>query len=141
MPGLFCRYSFPPNYSEMRAFLKTNMASLIASLFDYCITIAAVTLFEMSALKASVAGITSGAVLNFLMGRYWVFMQKEESSYGQALRYFQVWCGNLILNTAGLYILIHLGVYYIIAKIIISVLVAVGFNYPLQRKYVFKQIR
>ena len=125
----------------MRVFLKTNMASLIASLFDYCVTIAAVTFFEMSALKASIAGLISGAVLNFLLGRHWVFMQKEERSYSQALRYLKVWCGNLILNTSGMYILINQGVYYLTAKIIISVLVAVGYNYPLQRKYVFKQIR
>ena len=125
----------------MRAFLKSNMASLIASLFDYCITIAAVTFFEMPALTASVTGIICGAVLNFLMGRYWVFMQKGDSSYSQVLRYFQVWCGNLVLNTAGMYGLIRFGVNYIIAKIIISVLVAVSYNYPLQKKYVFKQIR
>ncbi|HTF30898.1 MAG TPA: GtrA family protein [Flavitalea sp.] len=125
----------------MRVFLKTNMASLIASLFDYCVTIAAVTLFEMSPLKASIAGLISGAVLNFLLGRHWVFMQKEERSYSQALRYLKVWCGNLILNTGGMYILINQGVYYLTAKIIISVLVAVGYNYPLQKKYVFKQIR
>jgi putative flippase GtrA len=126
----------------MYTFLKANMASILASLGDYCITAAAVVVFKIPVMTASVAGTTGGAVLHFLMGRYWVFAPRQESSYGQALRYLQVWGGNLLLNTAGVYVLTQLaGVYYLVAKIMVSVLVAVCYNYPLQKKYVFKKIR
>ena len=44
-----------------------------------------------------------------------------------------------MLNALGLYLLIDVaGLYYIIAKVVTSVLVAVLYNYPLQKKYVFK---
>jgi len=68
-------------------------------------------------------------------------MQRQDSSYTQAGRYLQVWCGNLVLNTAGVYVLAQLaGVHYLLAKIAVSILVAVCYNYPLQKNYVFKQI-
>lgn len=115
------------------------MASILASIGDYCITTMAVVFFRMPVIAASITGTTGGAILNFLMGRYWVFMRREERSYWQVWRYLQVWCGNLILNTAGVYVLNQmLGIHFLFAKITVSILVAVCYNYPLQKKYVFR---
>ena len=125
----------------MYTFLKVNISSILASLGDYCITVAAVVLFKMPVMAAAITGTTGGAALNFLMGRYWVFMRRQGSSYAQAWRYMQVWFGNLFLNTAGVYVLAQLGgMHYLLAKIAVSILVAVCYNYPLQKNYVFKQI-
>jgi putative flippase GtrA len=122
-------------------FLKANISSILASLGDYCITVVAVAFFGMPVVTAAITGTTGGAVLNFFIGRYWVFIKRQESSYTQAGRYLQVWCGNLVLNTAGVYVLAQLaGVHYLFAKVAVSILVAVCYNYPLQKNYVFKQI-
>jgi len=125
----------------MYTFLKANISSILASLGDYCITVVTVVFFRMPVMTATITGTTGGAALNFFMGRYWVFMKRQDSSYTQAGRYLQVWCGNLVLNTAGVYVLAQLaGVHYLLAKIAVSILVAVCYNYPLQKNYVFKQI-
>lgn len=122
----------------MTIFLKANVASLIASLSDYLITIMLVQLFHADVVWAGVTGTVCGGVINFLIGRHWVFRAGNQRPGKQARRYFVVWLGNLILNATGMYLLTkQAGVHYILAKLVTSLLVAVGWNYPLQKKYVF----
>lgn len=123
----------------MLTFVKANISSLAASLCDYLITIAAVRFFEMDVVLAGVTGTTGGGVINFLIGRHWAFSAKEGVAHRQALRYLVVWSGNLLLNALGMYLLARVaGIYYVLAKIITSLLVAICYNYPLQKRYVFK---
>lgn len=122
----------------MRVFLKANVASLIASLIDYLITIVLVQLFHTDIVWAGVTGTVCGGVINFIIGRIWVFKATEGAARKQAGRYLLVWAGNLILNATGLYLLAkQLGIHYIVAKVVTSLLVAIGWNYPLQKRYVF----
>jgi len=123
----------------MKQFLKANAASLIASFCDFLITIVIKEWLDADPLLASVTGTVSGGVINFFIGRYWVFEARHLNVYHQGRRYFIIWAGNLLLNASGVYILLHyVGFNYILAKLITSVIVAVGFNYPLQKRYVFK---
>lgn len=114
------------------------MASLIASFFDYLITIIAVQIFSMNVVLASFAGNIFGGILNFMLGRNWVFSAKQANGFGQAGKYFLVWIGNLLLNTCGMYLFTKIGLYYIVTKTVTSLAVGVGYNYPLQKRYVFK---
>ena len=122
----------------MTVFLKANVASLVASLSDYLITILLVQLFHADVVWAGVTGTVCGGIINFIIGRHWVFRVGDQGAGKQARRYFIVWLGNLVLNAAGMYLLTkQAGVHYILAKVVTSLLVAVGWNYPLQKKYVF----
>ncbi|MEP7256909.1 MAG: GtrA family protein [Flavitalea sp.] len=123
----------------MLTFLKANIASIIASLIDYLITLLAVAYFKTDVVLGGVIGTISGGVVNFLLGRNWVFSAENNNLYAQAGKYTLVWVGNLILNAAGMYALAKLaGFHYMIAKACTSVLVGIGYNYVLQKKYVFK---
>ncbi len=123
----------------MITFYKANMASLVASVSDFFITVIVFQFFHTSALTAGVTGTAGGGIINFLMGRHWVFNAGKVKAHRQAGRYMLVWSGNLLLNGAGMYILAQkAGWYYLLAKVITSVLVAVGYNYPLQKKFVFR---
>jgi len=118
--------------------LKANVASLIASLIDYLITILLVQLFHADAVWAGATGTVCGGVINFIIGRHWVFKAANSGARKQAWRYLLVWAGNLLLNVSGLYLLTKLaGLHYILAKLVTSILVAVGWNYPLQKRFVF----
>lgn len=125
----------------MIEFLKANIASLIASFFDYILTIMAVQIFGMNVVLASFAGNVFGGIVNFMLGRNWVFSAQQSGRWKQASRYFIVWIGNLLLNSSGMYLFTKTSLYYITAKIITSIAVAVGYNYPLQKRYVFKKKR
>jgi putative flippase GtrA len=122
----------------MFTFLKANMASLIASFFDYVITIVAVQVFSMNVVIASLAGNVLGGIINFMLGRHWVFSAREANGFRQAKKYFLVWMGNLLLNTCGMYLFTKFGLYYLVTKVVTSLAVALGYNYPLQKRYVFK---
>lgn len=125
----------------MKQFIKANIASLISSFCDFLITIVITEFFHYDPFWASVTGTVTGGVINFIIGRYWVFEVRHLNAYQQGTRYFIIWAGNLLLNALGMYILLKLvGLNYILAKVITSVIVAVGYNYPLQKKYVFKNI-
>jgi putative flippase GtrA len=116
----------------MKQFLKANAASLIASFCDFLITIIIKEWLD--------ADPVLGGIINFIIGRYWVFEAGHLNIYNQSRRYFIIWAGNLLLNAFGVYILLnYVGLNYILAKLITSVIVAVGYNYPLQKRYVFKK--
>jgi putative flippase GtrA len=123
----------------MLTFLKANISSSIASFFDYLVTIFLVDLFRVDVVIASTTGTVCGGILNFLVGRTWVFESRKRKVHQQALRYGIVWAGNLILNIGGMYLLTKkLQVHYVVAKLFVSLLVGFCYNYTLQKRYVFK---
>lgn len=123
----------------MFTFLRANIASLLASGFDYLVTIIAVEFFSVNVVVAGVLGTIGGGIIHFIMGRHWVFQAGKAKVTTQAKKYLLIWIGNLLLNGTGMYVFTNLGVNYIVTKIATSVLIGWGYNYPLQRWYVFKR--
>ncbi|MEO6818472.1 MAG: GtrA family protein [Ginsengibacter sp.] len=122
----------------MLTFLKANAASLISSFFDYLVTIIAVQIFSINVVVASVGGNICGGVINFTLGRRWVFVARDENKVRQAGRYILVWIGYILLNSCGMYFLTKTNINYLVVKTVVSILVAFGYNYPLQKNFVFK---
>ena len=122
----------------MFTFFKANIASLIASAFDYGITIVAVHFFSINVVLAGVLGTITGAIVHFIIGRHWVFVAQQSNSTSQAKKYLLIWLGNLALNATGMYVFTKIGVNYIVTKVGTSILVGWFYNYPLQKGYVFK---
>jgi putative flippase GtrA len=123
----------------MKLFIKANIASVISSLCDFLITIVITEFFHYDPFWASITGTISGGIINFIIGRYWVFEVFHLNIYHQSRKYLIIWSGNLFLNALGMYVLLHhAALNYVVAKVITAVIVAVGYNYPLQKKYVFK---
>lgn len=123
----------------MATFLKAGTVSVISSLFDYGVTFFLIRFQGMAIVLAGIIGTVSGGILNFSLGRSWVFGSETDAIIRQAKRYAVVWIGNLLLNAAGLYLLTAgLGIHYVPAKITASLMVAICYNYPLQKNYVFK---
>jgi putative flippase GtrA len=123
----------------MLTFAKAQIASFIASMADYFITIICVELFGFWYVVASSTGTIIGGITNFSLGRRWVFKHGEAERKIQLLRYFLVWTGYLLLATLGVYLLTHFGgINYIISKITVSLFLAVAYNYPLQKGFVFR---
>ena len=88
---------------------------------------------------SNVIGATLGAISNFFLGRKWTFKSEQAPIANQAARYALVSLGSLGLNTAGLYALTEwTDMHYMVSKIIIGILVAVGFNFFLQKYFVFQ---
>lgn len=141
----------------MITFTKAQLASILATGVDFAITYLFLHLFGALGnagvaggaigLPGTVyAGVASGAmgtvcggVSHFLISRSWVFKAQEGKWAAQVNRYVLVWTGNLLLNVSGLWLMLHYtGIPAMWAKVIVAVTVAVGYNYILQKRFVFK---
>jgi putative flippase GtrA len=125
----------------MKTFLKAQGTSFISTMVDYVVFGLLHEIFGVWYLAANVIGVASGGLTNFLLGRYWAFSSKEEDIERQALKFFIVWMGNLILNTSLLFGLNEMlgNKNAWISKIVVSIIIGIGYNYVLQKFFVFKK--
>ena len=122
----------------MATFLKAQVASLSASIFDFLTTLVCTQYLQFWYVAGSATGTVVGGVINFTMGRRWVFSATEKKVYFQIFKYVLVWSGNLGLTTSGVFLVTHyLNVNYILSKIIVTSTVGVTYNYFMQKKFVF----
>jgi len=125
----------------MKTLFKANLSSLAASLCDYLATIIFKECLHLDAVLSSIIGTIIGGIINFLIGRHWVFKSRDMSVFRQGRRYLLAWVGNMVLNALGVASLIRFGrVNYLIAKVITSITIAIAYNYPIQKKYVYKNV-
>ncbi|TAG12321.1 MAG: GtrA family protein [Sphingobacteriia bacterium] len=120
-------------------FLKAQASSLMASSVDFTTTVVLVELLKLPALLAAASGTITGGILNFIIGRHWVFNAKNGMLTKQVFRYVLVWMGNFALNFLGFAFMVKvLDLNYFFSKVFVSVIVGIFYNYYLQEKYVFK---
>ncbi|GAB2572832.1 GtrA family protein [Spirosoma areae] len=122
----------------MHPFVKVQATSLLASAVDFLITIVGVSLWHSWYLSASLTGAVCGGLVNFVIARAWTFTASNQPVGLQFWRFVLVWLGNTGLNASGLFVATQvLGVQYLLAKLIISILVGVSYNYFFQKDFVF----
>ena len=122
----------------MATFVKAQVASLSASIIDFLTTLVCTQVFHIWYVVGSVLGTTAGGIVNFMMGRTWVFQSTERSVRVQIFKYILVWTGNLILTTTGVFLVTHyLHINVVLSKIFVSLTVGTSYNYLMQKKFVF----
>ena len=120
--------------------VKAQAASLTGTVVDFLVTVGCVELLHCWYLVATVLGNMAGGITNFILGRHLVFAASQQSAPAQSVRYFLVWLGSMGLNATGVYLCTKvLHVNYVLSKILVSLLVGIGFNYFLQLHFVFKK--
>jgi putative flippase GtrA len=125
--------------ANMMTFTKAQLVSLLASSVDFGVTLALVQGLGFPHIAGSATGTISGGATHFMISRNWVFSAQEDKWAAQLTRYMLVWVGNFVLNVTGLWLLTrYTGMNYLLAKTIIAILIAVFYNYVLQKRYVFK---
>lgn len=117
---------------------RHQVASLVTTAIDFSVMVALVQLLGAPAALAAVAGAGVGAVVNFRLGRSWIFDARHEPVAGQALRYGVVSGASAALNGGG-ELLVHdvAGVHYVVARCLVAALVSLAWNLPMQRHFVF----
>ena len=123
----------------MATFVKAQVSSATASFLDFLTTLVCKQVLNFGVIMGSATGTIVGGVVNFLIGRNWVFESSEGRIRNQAVKYFLVWLGNLVLTTSGVYAVTHFFHLsnYVISKIIVSCIIGVPYNYLMQKKFVF----
>jgi putative flippase GtrA len=126
----------------MLTFLKAQLAAITGSAVDFFVYALMVQLTGNSPAMVSLAtaeGAVSGGIINFLIARKWVFNEGQHKTRVQVARYILVWAGSILLNSLGMYLVTYFSTLnYMVARILVSVLVGVSYNYFLQKRFVFK---
>jgi putative flippase GtrA len=121
---------------------RHQVGSLVATAVDFGTMITCVEALGVSAVRATALGAALGGITNFGLGRTWIFRNNAGRLGGQALRYAFVSAAGAGWNALGedlLHDRAH--VQYIVARALISVVVSLLWNYPMQRVFVFHEGR
>lgn len=120
-------------------FSKAQVSSCVATFFDYSMTIVLAELCGVFYGIATFLGAVTGGVVNCMINYKWVFGKCGAKKRSIAMKYFVVWSVSIALNTLGTVALTEVAaVNFIYMKVVVSVAVALLWNYQMQRLYVFR---
>lgn len=119
-------------------FTKAQCSAWVASAVDFGVTLLLANVLHVWYGHATLTGAIAGGIVNCSINYRWVFHAGGMKKKYVAMRYMFVWVGSIVLNTLGTCRLTELtGINYIISKAVVAVLVAVLWNYQMQRTFVF----
>ena len=117
--------------------VRQQAAAAVATLVDYAVMALAVSAAGISAGAATALGALAGCVVGFSTLRRMAFHDDDTAVRTQAIRYALVSLVGLTANACGEELLVRAGLSYLAARPVISLLVAVGWSFPMQRRFVF----
>ena len=122
----------------MKTFAKAQLSSVLGGIVDY---IAMIFFTEVGGFFYSFSIILSGiigAVVNFAVNRRYTFRAHSVQRRKQLPKFAIMVMCSIFLKSYGTYLLTFYGeIDYKISRLIIDAMVAIGFNFPLQKYWVF----
>ena len=121
------------------SFLRYNVVAVSATLIDFLVFVFLFEALHIWYVEATFIGAISGGILAYFLNRNWVFVSKEGRLSKQAIKFLLVWGSSILLNTLGLYLIVeNTQINEVISKIIVAVVVGLGFNFLMNKFFVFK---
>ena len=115
------------------------MVAVLSTLVDFAVLIISTEYLGFWYMYSAALALFVGGVVAFYLNRYWVFQSVDIDISGQAIRYVLTSIGNMLLNLAVIFILTHhLGVLYIVSKVIAALGVGLIYSFLVNRLWVFK---
>jgi putative flippase GtrA len=121
---------------------RHQAGAIAATLLDFSVMVACVQRLGLSPDAGTAIGASVGGLTNFLLARAWIFRRQSGHWAGQAARYALVSGGGALWNTLGEHLMHDIErVQYVVARLIVSVAVSLLWNFPMQRRFVFREGR
>lgn len=118
--------------------VRHHATAVLSTAVDYLVMVASVEGAHLRPVPATVVGASCGAVTNFVVNRRFTYRAEHGRVSHQMLRFALVSGASLGLNAFGEYIFHNeLHLQYLVARVITSVIVSNGWNYPMLRFFVF----
>ena len=126
--------------SKLKEFLKAQLSAFVGGLTDFGIYSFCFKVLSFSAPLSNAISGSLGAVVNFVINRYWSFDSKDQPLGSQLWKFVLVVIGSILLKSGGIYLLVDKwGFHFMLGKVIIELIVSLGFNFVLQKYWVFKK--
>ncbi|MDD4992304.1 MAG: GtrA family protein [Paludibacter sp.] len=130
--------------ANMIVFGKAQLSAFVGGITDYGIMVFCTEVFHVHYTLSIVIGGMIGAVVNFSINKKWAFHSKnnhyQHSMRRQLLKFLLVVVNSIFLKSIGTFaITTMLSLDYKISRLITDLFVSIGFNYTLQRYWVFKK--
>jgi putative flippase GtrA len=121
-------------------FAKAQASAFTGGIIDYLVMIGCTEFLHIHyTISIAIGGIV-GAIVNFSINRYWTYQARQSSVGNQALKFIFVLAGSITLKSSGTFLLTtFLNLDYKISRIITDIFVSFGFNFLLQKYWVFKK--
>jgi len=124
----------------VRLFSRSTLVSLFTSALDFLTLVLLVEKLGVSYVWATWIGTIVGSLSNFTINKHWAFEAGRRDLGPQFLRFLPVQAGSSALQTLGVWGFTRfVGVPYEASKILVAVLVYLGWNFPLNRLFVFRK--
>jgi putative flippase GtrA len=121
------------------SFARNTLTSIFTTAVDFGTLTGLVELAHVNYVAATFIGSIVGFLTNFTINRYWSFAATDDAMHWQFVRIIPVQAGSTGLQTLGVWLFTSVfGVQYMASKIIVSTLVYLGWNYPMNRFWVFR---
>jgi len=123
-------------------FARSVVTSTFTTSLDFVVLTALVELAGTTYALATFVGTLVGATSNFVINRAWAFEATAGHPGRQAVRYVMVQIGSAVIHTLGVWSLTRFaGVQYLVAKFGVACAAYLGWNYPLNHRFVFPRSR
>uniref|UniRef100_F4C5C0 GtrA family protein n=1 Tax=Sphingobacterium sp. (strain 21) TaxID=743722 RepID=F4C5C0_SPHS2 len=132
--------------SSLYVFAKAQFSAFLGGLVDYGAMILCTELLYIHYTISIVIGGIIGALVNFTVNRNWTFSGKEtrarnEGILIQLLKFASMVGGSILLKSSGTFLVTEIGqIDYKMSRVLVDILVSIGFNYTLQRYWIFKKM-
>ena len=124
---------------EIFTFTKAQGSALVATLSDYLMRVFLNLIVGISYINATLCGALTGGIVNCCINYRFVFSGNDARKRDVAWRYFVIWTGSILLNTSGTAFFKEvMGVKVYFAMLMTSAIVAICWNYMMQRLFVFR---
>ncbi|KGE15096.1 GtrA family protein [Sphingobacterium deserti] len=133
------KYKYPKR-DFILSFGKAQVSAFLGGVSDFAIYTFCLQAFGFSAHGSNIVSGSLGAVVNFLINRYWAFDSKTMPLGNQLWKFVLVVLGSITLKSTGIYLLVDyffLNPFY--SKLILELVVSLGFNFTMQKYWVFKK--
>lgn len=124
--------------NQLITFVKAQASAFAGGISDYLIMVFCTEMLGVFYPVSIVIGGICGAVINFTINRKWTFHAQNGRLNMQLVKFIVVVLGSIALKSSGTYLLTSLShIDYKVTRIIIDLVVSLGFNYTLQTYWVF----
>lgn len=131
--------NLPAKLPLRKSFARAQVVSIVATSVDFAASLLFHHLLGIYYVTATTMGSVLGAFTSFNLGRKWAFVSKIGKIKKQLPKFIIINVFSVFANTTGVFFFKEtFYLPFVISRILVAIIVGVGFNFVMNRYFVFK---